>query len=271
MPRKAGARVRVPAVVEGRRLAQAAAIRLGQWIRQARERRRWTQRQLGDKVGLSRAQVGYIESGKGSGVPPRTWFGLSVALDAPLRLEFGRDALDKPADAGHLSMQELMLRLGRQLGIRRSFELPTRPADPALSVDVCWRDDARRVLIIAECWNTFGNINAAVRSTRRKIAEAEQLAAATITAHGGEPYRVAACWIVRSTRRNRELLASYPEVFATAFPASSRAWVRALAEQTAPVPAELGLVWADAGATHLLAWRRRVVPDGLSRDADSAR
>jgi hypothetical protein len=170
-----------------------------------------------------------------------------------LKLELGRDAFEPPADAGHLAIQDLVLRLGRQLGITRFLELPTRPSDPALSVDVCWRDDRRRVLLIHECWNTFGSINAAVRSTRRKVAEAEQLAAAAGDDDG--PYRVAACWIVRDTRRNRELLARYPDVFAAAFPGSSRQWVRALTVPGAPVPHEPGLVWCDVGATRLFAAR----------------
>ena len=118
-------------------------------------------------------------NGNPSGVPADTWFALSVALDLPLRLEFGRDALQEPTDAGHLKIQELMLRLARNNAIARFFELPTRPADPALSVDIGWRDDRRRVLILNECWNTFGSINLAVRSTHRKVAEAVQLAAAT--------------------------------------------------------------------------------------------
>ena len=133
--------------------------------------------------------------------------------------------------------------------------MPTRPADPALSVDVGWRDDQRRVLILNECWNTFGNINASVRSTHRKQAEAEQLAA-TIGGEAGV-YRVATCWIVRDTRRNRELVGRYPEVFAAAFPAASVDWVRALTTAGAPVPDSPGLVWCDLQATRLFAWRKR--------------
>ena len=168
--------------------------------------------------------------------------------------EFARDRIEEPVDAGHLGMQELMLRLGRESGRARAFELPTRSASSAYSIDVCLRDDVQRVLFIEECWNTFGNINAAVRSTRRKIAEAEQLAVAI----GGElgAYRVAAVWIVRDTRRNREILGRYPEVFSSAFTGPSRAWVRCLTARGVSVPAEMGLVWSDLGSTRLFAWRK---------------
>lgn len=183
-----------------------------------------------------------------------TWFALATALRLPLRVEFGRDPVHEPGDAGHLKVQELMLRLARQTGRARMFELATRPTDPSYSIYVCTRDNRQRVLFIEECWNTFGNITASVRSTRRKLAEAERLAVAI----GGEtgPYRVAAVWTVRDTRRNREILARYPEVFAAAFTGSSRQWVTALTTTDARPPTELGLVWCDGDATRLFSWRK---------------
>ena len=209
---------------------------------------------LGDKVDLTVARIGQIERGDGAGVSLEVWYAVGTALGLPLRVELGRDRSELPTDAGHLAIQELVLRLGRETDRTRTFELATRPSDPALSVDVGLRDDAARVLLLNECWNTFGNINASVRATRRKIAEAEALAVAI----GGDvgAYRVAACWIVRDTRRNRELIARYPEVFASAFPGSSRGWVKALTHAGHEPPDEPGLVWCDLSATRLFAWRR---------------
>jgi transcriptional regulator with XRE-family HTH domain len=255
MPRKPRTRIRTSAVLEGRRLARTIAAKLGRGVAEARARRRWTQKQLGDKVGLSESRIGQIERGLGFALPAHSWFALSVALELPLRIDFARDSLQEPTDAGHLDMQELMLRMAKQLGIARFFELPTKPTDPAFSVDVGWRDDHRHVLILNECWNSFGSINAAVRSTHRKVADAMRLAATL----GGEtgPFAVAACWIVRDTRRNRELLARYPEVFEAAFPGSSATWVRALTDANADIPHEPGLVWSDLHAGRLFPWRRR--------------
>ena len=99
----------------------------------------------------------------------------------------------------------------------------------------------------------MGDVGAAARATNRKLAEAEQLAVAI---GGDRPYRVAGCWIVRATRRNRELVARYPEVFASRFPGSSAGWVAALTRGTEP-PREPGLVWCDVRTTRLFAWRRR--------------
>ncbi len=228
-------------------------MQLGNAVRTARQRRGWSQATLAAKVDLTQSRIAQLERDAVAGSSLEVWFALSQALRVPLRVEFGRDPVQEPEDAGHLQIQELALRLGRLTGRQRTFELPTKPADPRFSIDVGVRDDQLRVLFIEECWNTFGNINAAVRSTRRNIAEAQQLAVAI--AGAGTPYRVAAVWIVRDTRRNREIVARYPEVFAAAFTGSSREWVAALTTRKPP-PTELGLVWCDLSATRLFAWRR---------------
>lgn len=174
-----------------------------------------------------------------------------MVLGLPLDFELGRDALEPAPDAGHLDIQELMMRLGRQLRIGRTFELATRSADPSRSTDVGWRDDLHRRLIQIECVNSMGAINAAIRSTDKKRAEAQALAVAI--GHGRQ-YSVHTCWVVRATRRNRQLLARYPEIFASRFPGSSRAWVAALTKGTAP-PDEPGLVWCSVDGSRLFEWR----------------
>jgi len=246
---------------EAARLNLEQVARLGSDLKVARLRRRWTQAQLGVRVGVARATIGAIERGRGGGHTLDAWQRLALAVDRPMRIELRRDAREEPADAGHLAIQELVLRLGRQAGYRSTFELPTRPSDPSRSTDVGLRDVRPQLLILVECWNTFGDLGAAIRSTNRKLAEAAELA---IAVGGGRPHRVAGCWVVRDLERNRRLLASYPELFASRFPGSSAAWVKALSgtrrDNTTPrpePPAELGLVWCDTRATRIYAWRRR--------------
>jgi len=255
MPRNSR-RVPTEGRLAGRRQARDIAGALGRTVRDARLRRHWSQRALAEKVGLTSQRIGQLELGEGSSTSLEIWFTLGQVLGIPLRVSFQRDAFADVVDAGHLKLQDLILRLGRLCGRDRAFELPTRPLDPAHSIDVFLRDDALRVLFINECWNTFGNINASVRSTHRKIAEAHQLAVAI----GGErgPYRVAAVWIVRDSRANRALVARYPDVFASAFVGSSTSWVHSLSAPRLAPPAELGLVWADVRATRLFAWRKEV-------------
>jgi transcriptional regulator with XRE-family HTH domain len=190
-----------------------------------------TQARLARRAGLSAMSVSRIERGLGGGHSLDTWQRVGLALGRPLRVELSRDVEEEPVDAGHLAVQELLLRLARRAGYGRSFELSTRSADPARSVDVALRDDRARRLILIEAWNSFGDIGAGARSFDRKMAEAAQFA---VAAGGHEPYAVHGCWVVRATARNRALLARYPEIFATRFRGSSAGWVRALSEGSRP-------------------------------------
>lgn len=212
-----------------------------------------TQAQLGAIVGIAQSTVSQMECGRGGSLSMDVWQRAFAAVERDLTLAPTRDPLEQLADAGHLGAQELLMRLGRAAGYRAFFELPTRAIDPRRSVDVGLRDDRRRRLILVEIWNTFGDLGAAARSTSRKVAEAEGLAAAT---WGEAPSTVAGCWVVRATRRNREIIARYPELFAARFPGSSVTWVRALTQGTPP-PNEPGLIWVDVAATRIYPWRRR--------------
>ena len=218
----------------------------------ARRRRRWTQTQLGQRVELAQETISDLERGRGGALSLQAWQQVALVLGLRLDLTLGRDPFEEPQDAGHLAIEELVLRLGRQIGCRRTFELPTKPTNPSLSTDVGLTDDTNRRLIQVECVNTFGNVNASIRSSDRKRSEAQELA---IAIGHGDPYAVHQVWVVRDTRRNKELLARYPEIFATRFTGSSIAWVRALTKGTAP-PTEPGLVWCDLAATRIFEWRR---------------
>ena len=240
------------AAVAGERDAPVLAAELGRAVRERRRLLRLTQAQLGALVGLGAARISEIERGEGGGAPLATWIALGRALGRPFHASLGwprRFEAGEPADAGHLGAQELLLRLAPASGRTGTFELPTRPADPARSADVAIRDDRARTLVLAEVWNTFGDLGAAARSTSRKIAEMGQLA--VVLGGDGPPYRVVACWVVRATAANRALLARYPSIFRSRFPGPSAAWVRALTCGGVVPPAEPGLAWVDVPGTRL--------------------
>jgi transcriptional regulator with XRE-family HTH domain len=240
---------------EAERRWRERRARLGGEIRAARRRRKWSQEELARRAGLDRGVIGRAERGTGS-LDLEALERIAVALAVPLVISFGRDQREEVADAGHLAMQELVIRLGRTSGFTTAFELPTRPAEPWRSTDVGLGDAPRRLLIGAECWNTFGDIGAATRSSARKVAELEQMA----IGRWGPDARAASVWVVRGSARNHALVARYPEVFAARFPGSSVAWVRALAEG-GPVPTEPGLVWCDLATGRLHPWRRTTPAD----------
>ncbi len=211
-----------------------------------------TQAELGRRVGVGQSRISEIERGQGGGATLGLWVALGVALDRPLAVSLSRDVATEPVDAGHLAVQELVMRLARTNGRAATFELPTRPADPARSIDVGIRDDRQRTLIAIEIWNRVDDFGAAVRAHDRKVAEAAGLAIAI--ARDGRPYRVASCWIFRDTAANRRLVMRYPAILRSRYPGSSVGWVRALAAG-GPAPIEPGLLWANGEAGRLVPLR----------------
>lgn len=235
----------------GRRAA-AITSTLARDIRSSRRARHLTQASLGYRVGRSQSEISEIERGRGGRIPLETWIAIGIALDRPLAIAMSRPL--QPADtddaaAGHLRIQEHILKLARASGRTGTFELPTRPLDPSRSADVGLRDASHATRILVECWNTIGDMGAAVRATQRKVAEA----AAT-----WPDDRIASVWVVAATAANRALLARYPHVFDATFPGSSRAWVHALSAGSEP-PREPGLVWFHAAAARLTEHRRATI------------
>lgn len=244
------ARVRSRDVIAGHREAIAIAATLGGIVRSARRARRWTLAQLAPRVGLGVSRLSDIERGVGTRVPLETWIALGIALERPLAVSFTPALSTVSArDAGHLEIQEFLLQLARATGRPSTFEVPTRPADPSRSTDVGIRDPATRTRILAECWNTFGDLGSAVRATRRKHFEA---------AAAWPDDRIATVWIVRATAANRALVARYPAIIDAAFPGSSRRWVQALTAGGRP-PRQPSLVWYDASTGRLTERRRATI------------
>jgi transcriptional regulator with XRE-family HTH domain len=238
-------------VAEAERRNQLQLAALGGQLRESRRRRGLTQQQVGGRAGLSQSAISVIERGSGGSLSLDTLQRVAGALGRSLRVDLGRDPFEEPSDAGHLAMQELILRLGRFNGHIRTVELPSSRVVSNRSTDVALVDSRSSVLVLVECFNTFGDLGASIRSSDRKREEAEALA---IAVGGGHPLRVGSCWVVKATARNRAVLTRYPELFASRFPASSTGWVRALTSGSTP-PFEPGLVWCNVAATRIFARR----------------
>lgn len=250
-------RTRTQHQIAGAREAIAIAATLGGVVHATRRARRWTLEVLARKVGLGPSRISDLERGRGARAPLETWIAIGIALERPLAVAFSRPLASpmEPADAGHLEIQEQVLRLAVATGRPGTFELPTRPDDPSRSTDVGVRDPIHRARILAECWNTFGDLGAAIRATHRK----EHEAAATWPED-----RIAVVWVVRASAANRALLARYPSIIDVAFPGSSRAWVRALTAG-GPPPADPGIVWFDPAMSRLVERRARARPGSPPR------
>src|SRR6476646_574861 len=102
-------RRRSDALVQGDREARNIAITLGREVRATRRGRRWTQRELAERVGLEQSRVSEIERGLATGTPLIVWVRIGMVLGRPVGMAFARDLTPQPNDAGHLDAQEMLL------------------------------------------------------------------------------------------------------------------------------------------------------------------
>jgi hypothetical protein len=119
---------------------------------------------------------------------------------------------------------------------------PDRPR----SIDVLLRRQERGEAAVIEVWNLILDVGAAIRGLDDKIA-------AVGSGSGAE--RVAGLWVVRSTSRNRSVLAELAPLIGSRFAAVPRMWLRALSDPGVPMPVHSGILWTDGGATRLFAGR----------------
>jgi transcriptional regulator with XRE-family HTH domain len=172
--------------VEAERKVGELKRRIGGDVVAMRRRRSWTQERLAERAGIDRLVVSRVERGVVA-LDVELLERIAIALQVPLNVGFARDPRMDVADAGHLAMQELVLRLGRASGFVGGFELPTKPAEPWRSIDVVLASEARHRVICVECWNTIGDIGAAAQVSARKATELEAVAMARWGDDGDEP------------------------------------------------------------------------------------
>ena len=224
---------------DGVREANAIAANLGRDAKTTRRQRRLTQAELGDKVGMSQAEISLLEAGRGAHASIETWVAIA-ALGRPIAIGFGRDTVQPLNDAAHLDAQELVARLARGAGWRVRFETPDDPRAPTGSTDL--RLERPGAVALVEIWNRLDDLGAAARSSDRKLARA--------------PAGTRSVWLLADTAANHAIVRRYPIVLRSRFPGSSSSWVRALADGGEP-PALPGLAWIDLRAGRLRPWRVR--------------
>lgn len=222
----------------GDREARAIAANLGRDLRRTRRQRRITQRALGDRVGVSQAEISALEAGAGARTPIETWVAIGIALDRPIAIGFSRDVVEPLSDAGHLAAQELVVRLAAGAGWRTAFEAPIDVTAPGLTTDL--RFDRAGATVLVEIWNRVDDLGAAARSSDRKLAAVRR----------GHP-RVVCLWLLVDTAANRRIVHHYPALFRARFPGSSAAWIQALTTTAAEPPSRPGIAWIDVRSGRL--------------------
>lgn len=243
----------------GRIRADAVAIRLGVALRESRRAGHLTQAHIAHAAGVSQGLVSYLECGHGASATIETWACLAAAVGEQFVGFLERvPGADRPRDIEHLRRQSALIALAAKGGWRA---LPELAIDSGIarsrSIDVALVRTGSREAVVAEVWDWFDDVGAALRGLDAKVqAVAGRLEVAADRHEGGEePWRIQGLFVVRATRRNRRLVGELRPLFAARFSGSSRAWLEALADPASPMPAADGLIWSTAVGTGLTASR----------------
>lgn len=238
--------------------AQVVAKRLGVGLKDSRLAAGLTQRQLGDRAGVSQPQIARMEAGHGWDAGIDTWAVCAAGTGTQVAAFLERmPGANLPRDMEHLRRQNLVVRESAAGGWHPLPEalLPDGTTHPR-SIDVHLTRERRREVAVIEVWDFIADGGAAMRGLEGKIqAVRERL---------GPAWNVQGLFLVRGTRRNRDLVRRLAPLFAARYPASSDAWLRALRDASAPLPSGGGFAWTDVKGDRLIASRLRPGGDPAS-------
>ena len=186
-----------------------------------------------------------------------TWASAAEAVDEQLVafLEHVSGAT-RPRDYEHLKRQQLIVRTAPKGGWQPMPELPIdAKAIRSRSVDVFLRRDDRHEAVVVEVWDWFADVGEAMRGLDGKTAAAKRM----LEDRRDGAWRVGGLWVVRGTRRNRQLVGELRELFASKFPGFPAAWLAALNDPASPMPSPSGFLWTDVRDTRLITarWSRQ--------------
>ena len=245
------------ASVAGRRRATLLAARLGAALREARLAAHLSQLELAARSGVSQPAISALELGRGGATSLERWASVFASLGLQLAVYAeGVSNADKPRDYEHLKRQQLIVIVAASGGWTPMVEaLVDRAPRPSRSIDVLLARGTKLEAIVVEVWDWLDDLGAAFRGIDHKVASlSSQLAARP---GGAGEWHVGGLWVVRGTRRNRELAAEFRHLFASRFPASAAEWSRALTDPAVPMPRVAGMLWTDVKGERLLAVRGR--------------
>ena len=142
--------------------------------------------------------------------------------------------------------------------------MPEHPVDAlalrSRSIDVFLTRAHSHEAVVVEIWDWFNDVGAAMRGLDDKVS-AIRRALGTQSHDSLEAWGAGGIWLVRGTRRNRELVREFQDLFESKFAGSSIAWLAALEDPAAAMPTSAGLLWTDVKGTRLIAGRRSLTED----------
>lgn len=224
-------------------------------LRDGRRQRGLTQSASARLAGLSSSTWSWLEIGRDGRLTLATLSRAAVAVGSSINVYIRQSsAAAQPRDAVHLRTQELVIRAAISGGWSALPEEPIdREARTSRAADVLLcrgRPGEPTGYVLVEIWDWLADVGAAVRESSRRLDAAERYAIARMIGDDPLPI-VGGIWVLRATRRNRQLVSDYSEFFRARFPGSGYAWLAALTDVSREMPAKPGLAWVTAAGDRL--------------------
>ena len=211
--------------------------RFGSAIRAVRRKRRWRQRDLAARVGVSVATISRIERGHIDTLSLRSLRSVASVVDVRVDLiaRWRAGDLDRLLNAGHSSLHDSVA-----AWFRETF--PDWELAPEVSfnvygergvVDIVAWHPGRRALLIIELKTDIADVNELVGTFDRK----RRLAREIVKERGWVPTSVSGWVIVSAGRTNRARIAAHGAMLRAAFPLDGRSILAWLADPTRAIAA----------------------------------
>lgn len=205
-------------------------------IRTLRVRRRWRQKDLAARAGVSRQLVTKVESGRIESVSLRELRLVVAALGgtAEVLIRAPGGEADRAVNAGHAAMHEAVARLFRRAdGWVTAPEVTFSIYGERGVIDVLAWHAASRTLLLVELKTLLVDVNDLMGSMDRR----RRLATPVARERGWFPTRIGVWVAVADTSTNRRRLADHATVLRTAFPDDGRTVRRWLRQPSEPIAA----------------------------------
>ena len=206
-------------------------------------------------AGIDRSFEGRIEAGEAH-PSLATLTAIAVALGADLSIRFYAGTGPRLTDRHQARMLEAILdRLAS--GWTPHLEVPvSRPARGV--IDAVFERPLERLLVVSEAYSAIARLEQQIRWSAEKAAS---VGSSSLVGPGPE-WSVSRLLILRSTASNRELARTFEGTLRAAYPASTRAAVRALVDDE-PWPGD-AIIWIriEGDTVDLLDGPPRGVPVG---------
>jgi len=230
---------------EGRTRSRELAQRAGIVLRDNRRARGLTQRQASDRAGVSQGFWSLLERGGGTTASLETLAACAAAIGGRWTafLE-AAPGTDLPRDIVHLRGQQTIIAFAKPGGWRARVEAGIDPlARRSRAIDVCLDRASSAEIAVVELFDFIADGGDAMRGLADKVA--------AVRVGTNTDARIQGLFVLRATRRNRELVGRLGDVIRSRFPGSSAAWVAALSRLDRPMPQADGLIWVSVDGARL--------------------